>query len=98
MKSLAHGTSISSVEVLNISQHGVWLAIKGKEYFLSYEHFPWFQDARVAEIRDVRLTHGHLLRWESLDVDLPLDTLEHPERYPLKYQLRHRTSSKAATR
>lgn len=59
--------------------------MKPKEYFLSYEDFPWFKDARVSEICDVTFRHGFHLRWEQLDVDLELDSLEHPERYPLKY-------------
>ena len=86
MKSSAHGTSTSNVEVSNISPHGVWLWVKGKEFFLSYEDFPWFKDASLASIYRVQLIHGRSLRWEELDVDLALDSLEHSDRYPLKYQ------------
>ena len=86
MKSLEHGTSTSSVEVVNVSPHGVWLYVRGKEYFLPYEEFPWFQDARLSEISHVKLVHGRFLRWEDLDVDLALHSLEHPDRYPLRYQ------------
>ncbi len=86
MRLAEHGTSTSKVEVLNISSHGIWLDVKGKERFLPYEDFPWFKDARLSEIYDVRLLHGHLLRWDDLDVDLDLDSLEHPDRYPLKYR------------
>ena len=86
MRSIEHGLSTSNVEVLNVSPHGLWLSVKGKEYFLSYEDFPWFQDARLSEIRDVHLVHGRHLRWEGLDVDLALDSLEHLDRYPLKYR------------
>ena len=78
-------TRTSKVEVLNISKDGIWLYVKAKEYFLTYEHFPWFREAKVAEIYNVKLLHGHHLRWPQLDVDLELDSLAHPERYPLKY-------------
>ena len=84
MRSIERGLSTSSVEVLNVSPHGLWLSVRGKEYFLSYEDFPWFQDARLSEIQDVHLVHGRHLRWEGLDVDLALDSLEHLDRYPLK--------------
>lgn len=80
-----HGTSTSTVEVVNVSPHGVWLSARGKEYFLPYKEFPWFQNARLSEIHHVQLVHGRFLRWEDLDVDLTIDSLEHSDRYPLKY-------------
>ena len=66
--------------------HGIWLWVKGKEFFLSYEDFPWFKDASMEKIYSVQLIHGRFLRWGKLDVDLALDSLEHSDRYPLKYQ------------
>ena len=86
MKSLERGISTSNVEVVNVSPRGIWLYVRGKEYFLPYEEFPWFQDARLSEIHRVQLVHGRFLRWEDLDVELTLASLEHPDRYPLKYQ------------
>ena len=80
MRLVEHGTSTSNVEVLNISSHGIWLYVKGKEHFLPYEDFPWFKNARLSEIYDVQLLHGHLLRWDGLDIDLDLNSLEHPDR------------------
>lgn len=85
MKSLERGTSTSNVEVVNVSPRGIWLYVRGKEYFLPYGEFPWFQDARLSEIHRVQLVHGRFLRWEELDVELALASLEHPDRYPLKY-------------
>ena len=86
MRLAERGTSTSKIEVSNISLHGVWLYVKGKEYFLSYKDFPWFKDARLSEIQNVRLIHSHNLRWEDLDIDLALESLDHPDRYPLKYR------------
>ena len=84
MKSLKPGRSTSKIEVVNVSPHGLWLTAKGKEHFLPYDEYPWFKDARLSEIHHVKLVHGRFLRWEELDVDLALDSLEAPERYPLK--------------
>ena len=86
MKLAERGASTSKVEILNISPHGVWLFVRGKEYFLPYQEFPWFKNARLSEIENVKLIHGHNLCWEDLDVDLALESLGHLDRYPLKYR------------
>jgi len=80
------GTPISEVEVLNISIHGLWLYVKGKEYFLPYQDYPWFKNARLSEIHDVKLLHDVHLFWPKLDIDLSINNLEHPEKYPLTFQ------------
>lgn len=81
MSSAALGKTI--LEVTNISQHGIWLYWDGREFFLSYEHYPWFKDAKVKDILDVRLESREHLYWPELDVDLSLSILEGPEKYPL---------------
>ena len=86
MKLKKAGESTSQVEITNISSQGVWIDVKDKEYFMSYEEFPWFQDAKVKDILEVQLLHDHHLRWESLDVDLDIDSLKNPQSYPLLYQ------------
>ncbi|MEL6820924.1 MAG: DUF2442 domain-containing protein [Calditrichota bacterium] len=85
MKSQLAGTSISKVEVLNISKHGFWLYVKGKEYFLAFEYFPWFKNASITSILNVEILHSVHLYWPDLDVDLEIDCLKHPEKYPLVY-------------
>jgi hypothetical protein len=86
MKSNVAGRSTSQVEVTNISAHGIWLLIREREYFLPFDTFPWFRDASIAKIQDVRIEHGQYLFWPSLCVDLELDSIEHPENYPLTYK------------
>ena len=81
------GTATSEVEVTNISKHGFWMLIDGRELLLLFEDFPWFKQASIeAVLRVERPTLGHL-RWPDLDVDLALDSIEHPERYPLTSKL-----------
>ena len=71
-------------EVTNISNHGLWILAGEKELFLPYEQFPWFKDKTINDITKVEsFGEGHLY-WESLDVDLSLDMIEHPERFPLQ--------------
>jgi hypothetical protein len=84
MSSQPPGTSISAAEITNISAHGVWLLAGDKEFFMSYEEFPWFRDAPVAKILDVQeVSPGHFY-WPALDVDLTAESIEHPEGFPLK--------------
>jgi hypothetical protein len=83
MKSAAHGRSISDVEVTHISAHGLWLLLNDREMFLPFEQFPWFRDAPVGKILNVELLHAGHLYWPDLDVDLAVESIEHPDRFPL---------------
>jgi len=83
MKLKKAGASISEIEVLNISKHGFWLLVHGREYFLPFELFPWFKDVSISLIFNVELPQPHHLYWPDLDVDLELESIESPEKYPL---------------
>jgi hypothetical protein len=83
MKSVRRGRNTSVVEVGNVSAHGFWLLLGEREHFLSFTDFPWFRDATIAQLTNVELPSGHHLYWPELDVDLAVDCLDHPERYPL---------------
>lgn len=82
-KSARAGKHTSAVEVTNISPHGFWLLLAGREHFVSFELFPWFRDASVAQLCDVELPSVHHLYWPQLDVDLAVESLVHPEKFPL---------------
>jgi hypothetical protein len=86
MKSVRRGKNTSTVEVSNISGHGFWLFVVDREYFLPFSEYPWFRKATVAQILNVRLLQGHHLQWPDLDVDLELESLGEPEKYPLIYR------------
>ncbi len=83
MKSLKHGKNIS-VSVENITPFGIWLLAHDREYFLKYEDYPYFKDQPLRSIQNVQLLHGVHLYWPDLDVDLEIDVLEYPDRYPLR--------------
>jgi hypothetical protein len=86
MKSTKLGKNTSLVEVSNISAHGFWLYVAGKEVFVPFDENPWFKDARVGQILNVELHYGHHLHWPDLDVDLELESLTDPKKYPLVYK------------
>jgi hypothetical protein len=83
MKSETLGTSTSEVEVTQILKHGIWLLLHEKERFLSFENFPWFKNASVSAIQNVELLNKRHLYWPDLDVDLAVESIEYPERFPL---------------
>jgi len=84
MSSSTHGILSSQAEVTNVSSHGIWLLAEDQEYFLSYQDFPWFKDAPIRKILKVEEpSPGHFF-WPDLDIDLGVDSIEHPEKYPLK--------------
>lgn len=101
MKSLKHGRNIS-VSVENITPFGIWLFVKEKEYFLSYQDYPYFKDQTLNSVQDVQLLHGYHLYWPELDVDLEIDNLENPEKYSLKSRIKphltNQSSGRAAAR
>src|ERR1035437_6435592 len=82
-KNTSASDTVTTAEVTHVSPHGIWLLVGDREFFLPYAQFPWFREARIREIHEVTLVHGTHLYWPSLNVDLELDSLEHPEQYPL---------------
>ena len=86
MKSSMRGKRTSSVEVQGVLKAGVWLLIRGREHFIPFAKFPWFRKASLADIQKVQLLHGRHLYWPKLDVDLDLESLEHPEHYPMLFR------------
>ena len=83
MKSATLGRNTSQVEVTNVSPHGFWLFVGEQELFVPFKDFPWFKDASIREISQVELPSAHHLHWPALDIDLAVESLTHPERYPL---------------
>src|SRR5438034_11849763 len=86
MKSAAPGPSTSLAEVTNVSTHGFWLFVDQRELFVPFREFPWFREASVREITNVQLPSAHHLYWPDLDIDLAVESIEHPEKFPLVSQ------------
>jgi hypothetical protein len=88
MKSATLGPSTSRVEVTNVSPHGFWLFLRERELFVPFRDFPWFKDASIGAITNVELPSPHHLCWPDLDVDLAVESIEHPEKFPLVSRVR----------
>jgi len=57
-----------------------------KELLVPFVEFPWFRNATIAQLSDVTWPTPDHLYWPQLDVDLSVESIEHPERFPLRSQ------------
>jgi hypothetical protein len=83
MLSFLRGASTSDVEVTNVSKHGFWLLLGSEELFVPFSQFPWFKDAPIGKLMNVERPQLHHLYWPDLDVDLAVESIRHPEKFPL---------------
>jgi hypothetical protein len=77
------GNAISNIEVTAVTRHGVWLLTSETEYFLAFKKFPWFKKATITQITHVVVQGLGILHWPELDIDLDLNRIRNPEKYPL---------------
>ncbi len=75
--------SPTSVSVLMINGQGIMISVGGQDYFLSYNRIPWMREASINDVLNVQMCGNEAVEWPALDIDLELDSLRHPERYPL---------------
>ncbi len=82
-----HGKDTLAVEVTNVSPLGLWMLIQEVEYYLPYTEFPWFKQATIEQVIQVEMpVDGHLY-WSLLDIDLAVESITSPEKYPLVSQI-----------
>ena len=80
--STINGTN-TSVKVHAIVANGITVEVRGNTYFLPYSTNPWFENAKVTDVFNVEPVGKNGIRWDALDVDLAIESLMHPEKYPL---------------
>ena len=84
------GTTTFSAEVTNVSGDCVWMLIEEEEeeeeeeVTLSYSEFPWFKAATIQQILNVLRPSADHLYWPDLDIDLSVESIRHPEKFPLQ--------------
>jgi hypothetical protein len=82
-RSALPGKRTSDVEVTNVSEHGFWLLLETEELFVPFADFPWFKDVPVSKLANVQRPQPHHLRWPDLDIDLAVESVRDPQKFPL---------------
>ena len=78
----------AAIEVSLVSNQGFWLLTEDEELFLSYADFPWFKEATIAQITNVERPSADHLYWPSLDIDLSVESVRDPSKFPLISKLK----------
>jgi hypothetical protein len=84
MSSSTHGKTTSAIEITDIGAQGIRLLRRNEELFLSYQEFPWFKNQPKRKIENVTEVSPEHFYWPEIDVDLCLDSIRHPDKFPLK--------------
>jgi uncharacterized protein DUF2442 len=84
MSSSEHGISTLGIAVTDISPDGIWVLASGEELFLPFDTFPWFKKGTVDQILNVTEEQPGQYHWPDLDIDLGLDSIRNPEKFPLR--------------
>ncbi len=82
------GTNISpleTVQITSIERDGFWLLTEVGEFFVSFEDYPDFRSATLKQIFNFKPSNGDF-HWPDLDIDIEVEALQHPERFPLKFK------------
>jgi len=77
------GTSTLVAEVTHVSKYGFWLLLAEEELFLPFSEFPWFRQATIEQLTAIDWPTPDHLYWPLLDVDLSVESIRHPENFPL---------------
>ena len=57
--------------------------LEAEELFVPFAEFPGFKDAPIAKLTNVQRLQAHHLYWPDLDVDLAVESIRYPEKFPL---------------
>ena len=79
------GKPIAVPTIAELTEDGFWLVLDDRRIFVDFREFPWFRGRSREELQNVERPFPDELRWPELDVDLTVDSLLHPERYPLRF-------------
>ena len=66
-----------------INAQGVMISVQGEDFFISYNRALWLCNATISNALNVKMSGKHAIEWPDLDIDFEIESLRHPERYPL---------------
>ena len=82
-----NGTDTLINSVTNITSHGFWVIVNETEYFVSFNEYPGFRKASVDSIFNMTILSPGQLNWLDLDIDIELDALKDPDKFPLQFKV-----------
>ncbi len=65
------------------TKHSFWIFYKDKEYQIPFDVFPWFKHCTIENLFNYNVDEYGNFHWPDLDVDLNIDIIENPHKYPL---------------
>ena len=83
MQSVKRGKRDLAPELSNVSPRGLWLLLDGRELFLDFVRYPWFRNGTIGELSNIARPTAHHLYWPDLDIDLSVESIDKPEKFPL---------------
>jgi hypothetical protein len=84
-KNISPDNALEQAQITSIEQDGFWLLTEEGEFFVPFERYPTFRKAKVEQIFHFE-QDDDAFYWPDLDIDIELDALKHPERYPLIFR------------
>jgi hypothetical protein len=54
-----------------------------EELLLPFAQFPWFRQASIEQLAQIEQASADHLYWPALDIDLSIESIRHPEKFPL---------------
>ena len=95
----ARGTNFRDCEFLGADASGFNIRIDDRKYRINFTDAPWFEYCTVGEMADFTADEWGVY-WHAAEVDLCIESLEHPEKFPYKFSvenwLKNRTRKAAA--
>jgi hypothetical protein len=73
-------------EITRIDRQGFWLLVDDREYYVPFDDYPAFRQATLAGIFAFQQQSPTQFHWPGLDIDIELDALAHPDRFPLVFK------------
>jgi hypothetical protein len=59
------------------------ISVIGSDYFVSFNRLPWLKEAKLSDIMNVSMLGKNAITWSNLGIDLEVESLKFPEKYPL---------------
>jgi hypothetical protein len=81
-KNISPENALAQPQITSIEHDGFWLLTEEGEFFVSFERYPAFSSAKLRQVFHFE-QDGDAFYWPELDIDIELDALQHPEKYPL---------------